>query len=628
MMALILLAPLLAGLLIMALRRFPAALGLAGGLASLCGAGGLLYQVRQHTAAGLTLPGLPGMPFRLEATPFTAVLALVVAVVALLILMYARGYMVHERGQVWFWSSMMLFIAAMQLLVLAADWLLFITGWELMGLASYLLIATWHWEDKARQGAFKAFLLTRGTDLGLYLGVVLIILQTGTNLIQPQPGRLLSLVGALALLLAVMGKSAQVPFQSWLSGAMAGPTPVSALLHSATMVAAGVVLLLRAYPLLPPASLPFVGAVGGLTIVLTGLTALVSNDIKQLLAASTSSQLGFMLLAMAAGSPAAAIAHLLAHAFMKSSLFLSAGIFQHQNDDTAFPRISGSGRWAPWAFGGWALAGLALAGVPPLVGYWSKDAVLTAGYQSGHHPGLYFGVAVLGAVLTALYMGRSIRLLWSGPERPPTAAVSGIWSMRAGLTLLVGGVVVGGGLLAPALRFVGLTLPENTTAQFSGLAAAVGGLGVGFLLFRTADFRQPVLRFVQQNYPLAGGFPAVVGRPVLALAAGCRDFDERLHRLVLGIGQAVLGLASAGVGADAGLSGATRSVGHRTLALADRVRQSAEAGIAGAVDEVAVAVKKAGQLSRGAQSGLIHQELLWTVAGLLVLGAVLFFALL
>ncbi|AWM32256.1 NADH-quinone oxidoreductase subunit 5 family protein [Hymenobacter nivis] len=627
MIALILLAPLLAGLLMVVVRRFPAALGLGGGLASLAGAGGLLYQVRQHTAAGLTLPGLPGMPFRLEATPFTAVLALVVAVVALLILTYACGYMARERGQVWFWSSMMLFIAAMQLLVLAADWLLFITGWELMGLASYLLIATWHWEEKARQGAFKAFLLTRGTDLGLYLGVVLIILQTGTNLMEPQPGRLLSLVGALALLLAVMGKSAQVPFQSWLSGAMAGPTPVSALLHSATMVAAGVVLLLRAYPLLPPASLPFVGAVGGLTIVLTGLTALVSNDIKQLLAASTSSQLGFMLLALAAGSPAAAVAHLLAHAFMKSSLFLSAGIFQHQNDDTAFVRISGSGRWAPWAFGGWALAGLALAGVPPLVGYWSKDAVLTAGYQSGH-PGPYFGVAVLGAALTALYMGRSIRLLWTGPERPPTAAVTGIWSMRAGLALLVGGVVVGGGLLAPALRFVGLTLPENATAQFSGLAAAVGGLGVGFFLFRAADFRQPVLRFARQNYPLAGGFEAVVGQPVLALAAGCRDFDLRLHQLVLGVGQAALGLASAGTAADAGLSGAAQAAGRRTLALADGIRQLAETGISGAVDEVGTAVKKAGQLSRRTQSGLIHQELLWTVAGLLVLGAVLFFTLL
>ncbi len=627
MIALILLAPLLAGLLMVVLRRFPAVLGLAGGLASLAGAGGLLYQARQHTAAGLTLPGLPGLPFRLEATPFTAVLALVVAVVALLILTYARGYMARERGKVWFWSSMMLFIAAMQLLVLAADWLLFVTGWELMGLASYLLIATWHWEEKARQGAFKAFLLTRGTDLGLYLGVVLIILQTSTNIMESQPSQLLSLVGALALLLAVMGKSAQVPFQSWLSGAMAGPTPVSALLHSATMVAAGVVLLLRAYPLLPPASLPFVGAVGGLTIVLTGLTALVSNDIKQLLAASTSSQLGFMLLALAAGSPAAAVAHLLAHAFMKSSLFLSAGIFQHQNDDTAFTRISGSGRWAPWAFGGWALAGLALAGVPPLVGYWSKDAVLTAGYQSGH-PGPYFGVAVLGAALTALYMGRSIRLLWTGPERPPIAAVRGIWFMRAGLALLVGGVVVGGGLLAPALRFVGLSLPENATAQFSGLAAAVGGLGVGFFLFRAADFRQPVLRFAQQNYPLAGGFPAVVGRPVLALAAGCRDFDLRLHQFVLGVGQAALSLASIGTAADVGLSRAAQAAGRRTLALADGIRQSAETGIAGAVDEVGTAVKAAGQLSRRTQSGLIHQELLWTVAGLLVLGAVLFFTLL
>ena len=623
MIALILLAPLLAGLLMVALRRVPAALGLASGLASLVGAGGLLYQVRHHTAAVLTLPGLPGMPFRLGATPFTAVLALVVAIVALLILMYARGYMVHERGQVWFWSSMMLFIAAMQLLVLAADWLLFVTGWELMGLASYLLIATWHWEEKARQGAFKAFLLTRGTDLGLYLGVVLIILQTGTNLIQPQPGRLLSLVGALALLLAVMGKSAQVPFQGWLSGAMAGPTPVSALLHSATMVAAGVVLLLRAYPLLPPASLPFVGAVGGLTIVLTGLTALVSNDIKQLLAASTSSQLGFMLLALAAGSPAAAVAHLLAHAFMKSSLFLSAGLFKHQNESTLFARIRGGGRTAPVALAGWGVAGLALAGVPPLVGYWSKDAVLAAGWQSAH-PALYFGPAAVGALLTALYIGRAGRLLWTGPARP---APQDIGLMRAGLLGLLGFVVAGGFFLPGVMGFAGFALPEATVAQLTGLTAAALGLGVGWLL-PVADFESPALNFARRDYPLAGGYAALVGRPVLALAAGCARFDTSLSQFVAGLGRAGLALAGHGAAADQRLSQLPAYLGQTGTRLAALARQTDDAGISAAVRAVSAGVRRGGQLSRRTQSGLIHRELLWTMLGVLALVVVLFLSLL
>lgn len=625
MMALLLLSPLLAGLLILALRRLPAVLGLAGSLGSLVGAAGLLYQVRHHAAAGLVLPGLPGMPFVLRAPPLTAALALLVAVVALLILVYARGYMAQKRGQVWFWSSMSLFVAAMQLLVLAADWLLFVTGWELMGLASFLLIATWHWEEKARRGAVKAFLLTRFTDLGLYLGVIIIILQSGTSLMPAGPGRLIPLAGALALLLAVMGKSAQVPFQSWLSSAMAGPTPVSALLHSATMVAAGVVLLLRAYPLLPPESLPYIGAVGGVTIVLTGLTALLSNDIKQLLAASTSSQLGFMLVALGAGFPGAAAGHLFAHAFMKSSLFLGAGLFQHQNESTLFARISGSGRTAPVALAGWVLAGLALAGVPPLVGYWSKDAILAAGWHSAN-PVAYFGVAAVGALLTALYMGRSMRLLWAGPARP-AAGRAGLGLMRAGLLGLVGFVAGAGFFLDAGLRFTGFTLPKAGVAQLTGLTAAVLGLGVGWLL-RAVDFELAALRFIQQNYPVAGGYPAVVVRPVMALAAWCGRFDQGLHRLVLGAGRVFLALAGTSAGADQGLHRVVLRLGRAGRAVAGLARQMDDAGIDAAVRALAGAVKKSGQISRTAQSGLIHQELLWTVLGVLALVVALFLSLL
>ena len=625
MIALLLLSPLLAGLLILGLRRWPAALGLAGGLGSLAGAAGLLYRVGvgQGAAGRLVLPGLPGMPFGLAATPFTAVLALVVAVVAVLIFVYAHGYMAHERGQVWFWSSMMLFVAAMQLLVLAADWLLFITGWELMGLASFLLIATWHWEEKARQGAVKAFVLTRATDAGLYLGVVIILLQAGSSRIEAAPGAVLPLVGALALLLAVMGKSAQVPFQSWLSSAMAGPTPVSALLHSATMVAAGIVLLLRAYPLLPPESLPYIGAVGGLTIVLTGLTALFSNDIKQLLAASTSSQLGFMLVALAAGFPGAAVGHLLAHAFMKSSLFLSAGLFQHQNESTLFARIRGGGRTAPMALAGWGIAGLALAGVPPLVGYWSKDAVLAAGWQTAR-PALYFGPAAVGALLTALYIGRAGRLLWTGPARPAPQEVG---LMRAGLLGLLGFVAAGGFFLPGVMGLAGFALPEATVAQLTGLTAAALGLGAGWLL-PMADFESPALNFARRNYPLAGGYAALVARPMLALAAGCARFDTSLSQFVAGLGCAGLALAGRGATADQRLSQLPAYLGQTGTRLAALARQTDDAGISAAVRAVAAGVRRSGQLSRRTQSGLIHRELLWTMLGVLALVVVLFLSLL
>lgn len=371
------LAPITGGILSLFVSKGKAYLVLGGVITSLI-TSVLLWSALSDTHVAFTWTGLPGMTLQLLADPSGVLLAGVVALVSSFVLLYAVGYMEEEDGKTRFWFSMCLFVSAMQLLVLSADWYLFLTAWELMGFASYLLIGTWFQQDDARRGALKAFLLTRTTDLGLYLSVFAIIVLTGSSTIIDSKASLPTWVG-IALLIAVAGKSAQLPFHSWLAGAMAGPTPVSALLHSATLVAAGAVLLIRAFPLLSADVLLWIAIWGAATILLTSLIAWSAQDVKRMLAASTSSQLGFMLLALGAGYPGAALAHLVAHAFMKSALFLGAGIFQHRYHSTSFASLLGTGRAAKWAYGGFVIAGLALSGVlrwpvtGPKIRSWQPD---------------------------------------------------------------------------------------------------------------------------------------------------------------------------------------------------------------------------------------------------------------
>ena len=266
------------------------------------------------------LPGLPGLPLRLLAEPLTAALATVVALVSALVLLYAVGYVGEERDKARFYAGMSFFSAAMQTLVLAGDWILLLASWELIGLSSYLLIGFWYGREGVRQAATRAFLYTRTADLGLYVGIFVLITQTGTSEISAtlEVGGAAATLAGLLLLMAAAGKSAQTPLQGWLQDAMVGPTPVSALLHSATLVAAGAILMIRVSPLLPQEVLLAVGLVGGLTLIVAGLIAVSQRDLKRLLAASTSSQYGFMLLAVGAGSPVAALVHLVAHAAIKA----------------------------------------------------------------------------------------------------------------------------------------------------------------------------------------------------------------------------------------------------------------------------------------------------------------------
>jgi NADH-quinone oxidoreductase subunit L len=477
--ALAILGPLSAATIILILRRAPAFLALLGSAAGLAGALGVLARVADGESLSAALPGLPGLPLRLVAEPLTALLAAVVAVVGLLVLVYATGYMEGEGGRARFYAGISFFLAAMQALVLAGDWVLLLAAWELIGFSSYLLIGFWYAREGIPAAATRAFLYTRIADLGLYTAIFVLITQTATSEISAtlDAGGTAATGAGLLLLLAVAGKSAQLPLQGWLQDAMAGPTPVSALLHSATLVAAGAILVIRVSPLLTPGAQLAVGLLGGLTAVAAGLIAIAQRDLKRLLAASTSAQYGFMLVAVGAGAPVAALFHLVVHAAIKSSLFLGSGIFQHTRGSTDFADLGGVGREQRLVFAGFVVAGLALAGIPPLSGFFSKDAVLAAAFVGPYAPVLG-PLALAGALLTAIYVARALRLLWLG-EGEDEAVVAGMGWMGAGLGGLVTLVAVLGFAGEPLVRLLGGELPEDLLVAALGLALTLGGLLLG-----------------------------------------------------------------------------------------------------------------------------------------------------
>lgn len=593
--ALTILGPLAAMVAILVVRRAAPALALLGAGAALASAAVTLVNVAGGARYATTLPGLPEYPLRLIATPLTAALAVIVAVVGAFVMLYAVGYMEEEGGKVRFFAQMSFFVAAMETLVLAGDWLLLLAAWEMIGLASYMLIGFWYEREGVGEAATRAFLYTRTADLGLYVGVFVLVSQAGTTGIPRtlEVGGAAALVASLLVLLAAAGKSAQTPLQGWLQDAMAGPTPVSALLHSATLVAAGAILLIRVFPLFPPGALLVVGILGGATAVVAGLMAVADRDLKRLLAASTSSQYGFMLLALGAGSPVAALAHLTAHAAIKSSLFLGSGVFQHARGSTDFSNLAGTGRERPLVFAGFVLAGLALAGVPPLAGFWSKDAVIAATFESSS-AWLLFPLALAGTALTGVYVARALRLLWRGGEGG--GPVAGMVPMGAGLAGLVA-LAAGLGLaLEPLAHLVGGQLPKDTFTMIVATAVALGGLALGWFV-PAGSLLGPLRAPAEKGFRI-GGFDLLVARPALAVARATDTFDGGIHRGVLGVGRAGLALARAS-------------------------RLTDEKGIDGLIFALVRGTRDLGRRARRLQTGLVHKELLLAVTGgALILGLV------
>jgi len=620
--ALTILGPLAAAGLIASFRRASEPLALLGAVVSAIAALGTLLQVAGGAQYSTLLPGLPELPLRLVVDPLAAVLSVVVAVVSFFVLLYAVEYMRGERSRARFYAEMSFFAAAMQALVFAGDWVLFLAAWELIGLASYLLIGYYYERPGVPAAASRAFLTTRSADLGLYLGVLLLVSRAGTTEIAAtlNAGGTAATVAGLLLLLAAAGKSAQAPFQGWLADAMVGPTPVSALLHSATLVAAGVALLARAFPLLPSGVLLLVGTVGGVTAVLAGVTALAQRDLKRLLAASTSSQLGFMFLALGAGSVVAAVFHLVTHAAMKSALFLGAGIFQHDRHGTDFEDLAGSGRGRRLAFAGFTLSGLALAGVPPLAGYRSKDAVVAAALGS-EYAAVLVPLALVGTLLTGAYVARALRLLWRGEERVGRA--EGLGPMGAGLAGLALLAALLGLAADPLSHLLDRELPEGLLAAVLSLLAALTGLTAGWL-FSTDRLLGPVRAPAEVNFRAGGGFAAHAARPVISAAHVIDGLDRRIHSGALTAGRGVRAVASAVWAADEFLLSAVRGAGSLGLVLAGASRRADERGIDVLIAGLVRRTRRLGGRARRLQTGLVHRELALAAGGVAALLVLVF----
>src|ERR1700759_1229960 len=361
--------------------------------------------------------------------PLSMTFGLLITGVGSLIHIYSIGYMAHDPERRRFFGYLNLFIAAMLLLVLAGNYLGLDAGWEGVGLASYLLIGFWQFKPTAAVAAKKAFIANRVGDAGLTLAIMLMFSEFGTfnftgvfDSVKSGGSGVASALGLL-LLLAACGKSAQVPLQSWLLDAMEGPTPVSALIHAATMVTAGVYLIVRSNPIFndsPTAQLA-VTVVGAVTLLFGAVIGCAKDDIKKALAGSTMSQIGYMTLAAGLG-PAGyvfAIAHLLAHGFFKAGLFLGAGSVLHGMDDEVnMRRFGGLRKLLPYTYVTFGLGYLAIIGIPPFSGFFTKDGIIDAAWDKGGTSGYILAAcAILGAGITAFYMSRGMLMTWFGAPR-------------------------------------------------------------------------------------------------------------------------------------------------------------------------------------------------------------------
>jgi len=356
----------------------------------------------------------------------------VVTLISLLVYIYSTSYMKGDIRYTFFYAALSLFTASMLLLVVAENTLQLLVGWELVGLCSFMLIGHW-WEEGANsRAALKAFLTTRIGDIGLMIGIIVVFFAAGTfsivgtnaHALSPEANHTLMLVGASCLLLGIMGKSGQFPLHTWLPDAMAGPTPISALIHAATMVVAGVYLGARLYPVfyngfsIANGGLNLMALIGGITIIIGALLAFVQDDIKKVLAYSTISQLGYMVMALGVGAWVAAVFHLFTHAFFKALLFLGAGSVSHSGAHHGFDMkkdMGGLKKYMPITYWTFIVGTFALAGIFPFAGFWSKDEILANAGDHGYT--VFLVVGLVGALLTAAYMTRCVYLTFWGEYR-------------------------------------------------------------------------------------------------------------------------------------------------------------------------------------------------------------------
>jgi NADH-quinone oxidoreductase subunit L len=545
------------------------------------------------------LPG-GGLEAGLRLDPLSAVMAATVALVGFVVVVYSTGYFARHQRAPSALAGLLLFLAAMQGLVLADGFLALLVFWELVGAMSARLIAFSREREDAPGGAVRAFLTTRTADIGLYLAILALFASTGSLAFAAErPDGALGAVVGLGLVVAAMGKSAQAPLHTWLAGAMAGPTPVSALLHSATMVAAGVYLLVRAHELLAGWPLEVAGWVGAVTAVAGAAIALAQRDLKRVLAGSTTSQLGLMFVGAAAGGPAVALFHLVAHAAGKAGMFLAAGIFQHARGSTDLSDLERAGRDDRSAMLAFAVCAASIAAVPPLAAFWSKDAIVaSAEAKTG-----WLLLAVVVAAGSAAYLLRPSLVLWSGGRFPraPVHRPSGaagrsrppVGAGRATMLVGAGALAVGsiglGAVEKPLGALLGEAAPPTTVLSVLLSLGAVAA-GAAAVLARARPPRAVARATLDQLYANRA-IDALVQRPLLALA-GVVDVSDRR-----------------------GLDTAVDGAGRATLALAAAEDRLERGGIDAAVDGLARNVGRAGRDLRRVQTGRLYEYLRDTALG-------------
>ncbi len=514
--------------------------------------------------------------FGLLFDPLSGVFVLLITGVGSLIHVYAVGYMEHDEGRRKFFAYFNLFVAAMLLLVLGNNYVMLYFGWEGVGLASYLLISFWYTKPSAATAGKKAFLMNRVGDAGLAIGIFLMFATLGTT----QYEGVFNGVGSLAagtilimgvlLLLGAAGKSGQFPLQAWLPDAMEGPTPVSALIHAATMVTAGVYLIARSNPIFTANTTlqTIVVSVGALTLLLGCIIGSAKDDIKRVLAWSTVSQIGYMFLGVGLGGAAYALAivHLLAHGFFKANMFLGAGSVMHgMHDQVDIRRFGGLRKYMPVTYFTFATGWLAIIGIPPLSGFFSKEPIIAAAFERGDWTSwLYGGAALLGAGLTAFYMTRLFVLTFHGPKRwtediehPHESPAI----MTVPLILLAVGSVAAGWLMSTSVP-TWLTpvfgeeqiephgVLSHTAITILSILVTLLGAGLAWLLFRRGTALRerpagPLVTAARRNLYTDAFNEAVFEKPGVYLTRALVYLDNR------GIDGAVNGLAAA-VGGSSG----------------------------------------------------------------------------
>lgn len=567
------------------------------------------------TRPAVRAPLFAGIRAGLAVDALSAIMVVTVAAVTVAVLVYSAGELGREAPRARFFGLMLIFAGAMLATVTATSLALLLMAWEVMGAASYGLIG-FRWREGRRvRAATTAFLTTRAADLGLYLAAGA-ALAGGVNTLAldrlPAAGSPWLAVTTAGIVLAAVGKSAQLPFSFWLSRAMEGPSPVSALLHSAAMVAAGAYLLLRLRPLLAASGWgePAVAWTGAVTAVVLGLVAVAQRDLKQLLAASTCAQLGFMVLAAGAGGVAGGTGHLVAHAATKALLFLAAGVWLTALGTQDLPALRGAARRDRRTGLAFAVGAASLAGIPPLSMWATKDLVLAGALASG--PALY-AVGLAAAVVSAVYSARALRMVWLPAREADPAYDAEVRSTR-GSRLMRGGLV---SLAVPAGLLGILSVPPV----------------VAWLTHVLGRPREPVPEpwMLALSAALAVGAAAAVWRraervlPVPALARSLLrrwlGLEESAHRLVVAPVQALAGALAAFD--DRAVDAGVRGVAAGTRRLSAALAALDDGGVDAAVRGAAAGARRAGQLARRPQTGQLHQYYAQAVALLTVLAILL-----